>query len=142
MRPEVCCSHPYIAVDPVYRHEYPAPDEHLTLIEKLYLGCEVEGPLTTARNTCRKLEDDMERWELAMESEREGICSEALGLVKGGTVLTESHGKSVRLKINQMSAHFSDGKLSFYIAGRRYRKDGVLGKREDSIYISTVSAKT
>jgi hypothetical protein len=125
----------------VYGHEHPAPDEHLVLLEKLYLGCETEGPLTAARNVCRKLEDDMERWELAMESEREAICSEALGLNIGDTILTECRGKSIRLKINQMSVHFSNGKLNFYIAGRRYRKDGILGKREDSVYISTVSAK-
>jgi hypothetical protein len=125
----------------VYNHEYPAPDEHLCLLERLYLGSEAKCPLTAARNTCRKLEEDMERWELAMEAEREAICSEALGLSRGDTILTESQGKSVRLKINQMNAHFSEGKLSFYIAGRRYKKDGVLGKREDSIYISTVSGR-
>jgi hypothetical protein len=126
----------------VYKHEYPAPDDHLVLLEKLYLGSETQGPLAAARSVCRKLEDDMERWELVMESEREAICSEALGLIQGDTIVAESQGKPIRLKIDQMSTYLSDGKLNFYIAGRRFRKDGLLGKREASIHVSTISAKS
>ena len=123
----------------VYKHEYPVPDDHLVLLGKIFLGSESGGPLTTARETCRKLEDDMERWDLAMEAEREAICAEALGLAIGDTVLTESRGKPLRLKIEQMSVFAYDGKLSFHISGKRYRKDGLLGKRYESIYLHTES---
>ena len=121
----------------VYKHEYPVPDDHLVLLEKIFLGSESGGPLTAAKETCRKLEDDMEKWELAMEAERQAICAEALGLAIGETVLTESRGKPVRLKIEQMSVFVYDGKLSFHISGKRYRKDGLLGKRDESIYLDT-----
>jgi hypothetical protein len=123
----------------VYKHEYPVPDDHLVLLEKIFLGSELGGPLTAAKETCRKLEDNMERWDLAMEAEREAICAEALGLAIGDTVLTESRGKPVRLKIEQMSVFAYDGKLSFHISGKRYRKDGLLGKRYESIYLHTDS---
>jgi len=121
----------------VYKHEYPIPDDHLLLLEKIYLGSETGGPLTVARETSRKLEDDMERWELAMEAEREAICSEALGLAIGDTLLTESRGKSVRIKIERMSAFDYDGKLTFHVSGKRYRKDGLPGKRDESVYLRT-----
>ena len=121
----------------VYRHEYPVPDDHLVLLEKLYLDSETGGPLTAAKDICKKLEDDMERWELALAAERESICGEALGLTIGDTVLTESRGKTVRLKIEHMSAYIYDGKLNFHISGKRYRKDGLLGKRDESVYFHT-----
>ncbi|RLA45126.1 MAG: hypothetical protein DRR42_19700 [Gammaproteobacteria bacterium] len=123
----------------VYKHDYPVPDDHLVLLEKIYLGSEMGGPLTAAKEICRKLEDDMERWELAMEAEREAICGEALGLTIGDTLLTESRGKPVRLKIEQMSAYVYDGKLNFHISGKRYRKDGLLGKRDQLVYLRTES---
>jgi len=123
----------------VYRHDYPVPNDHLVLLEKIYLGSETGGPLTAAREVCNKLEDDMERWELAMAAEREAICGEALGLSIGDTLVTESRGKPVRLKIEQMSAYVYDGKLNFHISGKRYRKDGLLGKLEESVYLRTES---
>lgn len=60
----------------------------------MYLGSETGGPLTAAREVCNKLEDDMERWELAMAAEREAICGEALGLAIGDTLVTESPGQT------------------------------------------------
>lgn len=123
----------------VYRHDYPVPNDHLVLLEKIYLGSETGGPLTAAREVCNKLEDDMERWELAMAAEREAICGEALGLSIGDTLVTESRGKPVRLKIEQMSAYIYDGKLNFHISGKRYRKDGLLGKLDESVYLRTES---
>jgi len=123
----------------VYKHDYPVPGDHLVLLEKIYLGSETGGPLTAAKETCRKLEDDMEMWELAMAAEREAICGEALGLAIGDTLLTESRGKPVRLKIEQMSTYVYDGKLNFHISGKRYRKDGLLGKRDESVYLCTES---
>jgi hypothetical protein len=126
----------------VYNHDYPVPDEHLVLLEKLQMGSEGDGPLTAARAACRKLEDDMERWELLMESEREAICAEALGLSVGDTILSESQGKPIRLKINHMSTHVTENNtLRFFISGQRYRKDGLLGKRDDTIFISTESGR-
>ena len=74
-----------------------------------------------------------------MGGRRGAICAEALGLAIGDTVLTESHGKPVRLKIEQMSVFAYDGKLSFHISGKRYRKDGLLGKRDETVYLHTES---
>jgi len=122
----------------VYNHEYPVPEDYLILLEKLQMGSDTGGPLTEAREACRKLEDDMERWELVMENEREAICAEALGVSLGDVILSESRGKHIRLKIDHMSTHVTDkNTLRFYISGERYRKDGILGKRDDSILVST-----
>ena len=74
-----------------------------------------------------------------MAAEREAICGEALGLAIGDTLVTESRGKPVRIKITQMSAYVFDGKLSFHISGKRYRRDGLLGKLDESVYLRTES---
>lgn len=124
----------------VYNHDFSVPDDHLILLEKLQMGNQTDGPLTRAREACRKMQDDMERWELAMECEGEAICGEALGVSLGDTILSEVRGKPVRLKIMRMSTHVSENNaLRFYISGKRYRKDGLLGKRDDSIFVSTES---
>ena len=88
------------------------------------------------------LERDIQRAlavsELVMESERAAICSDALGITVGDTILTQLSGKPVRLKVSQMSTHISDENvLCFNIAGKRYRKDGILGKRNEYLYIET-----
>ncbi len=72
-------------------------------------------------------------------AEREAICAQALGLAIGDTVLTESRGKPVRPKIEQMSVLAYDRKLSFHISGKRYRKDDLLGKRDESVFLHTES---
>lgn len=79
----------------------------------------------------------MERWKLVLDPEREAFCSEALGVTVGDTIVTESRGKPVRLKVEHMSASIYEGRLHFYISGKRYRKDGLLGKRSESIYLRT-----
>lgn len=114
-----------------------SPPESLVLFEKLCLAPGERGQLAQAREASRKIEVDLERWEAVMELEREDFCKEALGITHGATVLSEIRGKPVRIKAESFYAYISDdGDLSFNISGRRYRKDGALGKREDSIYLT------
>lgn len=43
---------------------------------------------------------------------------------------------SVRLLISDLSRHTFKSEVNFRVSGRRYRKDGLLGKRFDAFYIN------
>jgi hypothetical protein len=125
----------------IYKSQVQGPGDHLVLFEKLQMSEALGGPITAAQNTINKFEVDMERWERVMESEREAICFDALGIRVGDTILTQTGKKPIQLKVSQMSVHISDGNtLRFDISGKRYRKDGVLGKRQEYFSIETSSS--
>ncbi|GAB5415713.1 MAG: hypothetical protein Cons2KO_33160 [Congregibacter sp.] len=112
------------------------PPESLVLFEKLCLAPGDRGQLTQVRDMNRRLQTDVERWEAIMEQEREDFCKEALGIERGDIILSELNGKPVRIRADRLYAYFSDnGDINLHVHGRRYRKDGVLGKREDSLYL-------
>lgn len=121
----------------VYQSErLETPPESLVLFEKLCLPPGERGQLTQVREMNRSLQTDIERWEAIMEQEREDFCKEALGIQCGATILSEVGGKSVRIKAEAFYAYLSeDGDINLQVRGRRYRKDGVLGKREDYLYL-------
>lgn len=122
----------------IHKSQVQGPGYHLALFEKLRMSEPLGGPITAAQNMIDKIEVDMERWERVMESEREAICSNALGFIVGDTILAESKGKPIRLKVSQLSTHISkNNTLRFDISGKRYRKDGVLGKRQEYLSIET-----
>lgn len=124
----------------LYKSELEKPADHLVLFEKLLMSAPLGGPITNVKKMINKFEENIERWELVMESERAAICSEALGITVGDTILAQSSGKPVRLRVSQMSTHISDENvLCFNIAGKRYRKDGILGKRNEYLYIETTT---
>lgn len=120
----------------VYRNDFQAtPPETLVMFEKLTLPAGARGSLGHARETARRIEDDIERWEMVLDAEREDFCKDALGISKGTTVLSEVHGKPVRLRAESFDAYVSsDGEISLSVNGIRYRKDGSVGKREDRLY--------
>jgi hypothetical protein len=130
--------------DALYRHDFHrAPEERLVLLEKIALGPDrpSEGPLTVARQLINELENDVERLEQVLEQERRDICGDALAIDLGTTVLTEINGKPARLVVEDMYFHVGDdGELNFRLSGPRYRKDGVLGKRWESIHIKATAS--
>ena len=127
-----------IISDAMYRHEYPAPDDHLILLDRLRGGDQDEGPLAELRDAWHRMEDDLERWERTLDAERETICGQALGIAIGDSILSESSKGPTRIKVERMDTHVTeDDKLTFSLSGPRYRKDGLPGKREDCLYIQT-----
>ena len=127
----------------VYQSErLETPPESLVLFEKLCLPLGERGRLTKARDANRQIQIDFERWEAIMEREREDFCKEVLGIEHGATILTEERGKPMRIRAESYYAYVSDeGDLNLHVRGRRYRKDGVLGKRGDSIYLTLQTGK-
>jgi len=74
----------------VYRNDLKAvPRETLVMFAKLAFPPGSRGALTLAREAAQRIEDDVERWEMVLDAEREDFCEEALGISTRTTVLSE-----------------------------------------------------
>jgi hypothetical protein len=119
----------------VYKIEDAVPDDRMVLAERLWFGREENGPFSMARQAWRNIEQDMEKWELSLELERAELCKEVLGVERGDIVTVESKGQALRIQIEDASVHTYDSKVLFHLSGKRFRKDGMLGKRQEYIYL-------
>ena len=118
----------------VYKIERAVPDEHLAIADRLWFGKE-GGPFTTAHRASVDIENELGRWETAIEEQRATLCVDVLGVRIGDTVVASSRGKMVRIRVERMSLSTGDEEIFFHLWGRCYRKDGTLGKRDESVYL-------
>ena len=118
-----------------YEIEREVPNEHLALIDRLWFGEGDNGPFISARRAWRKLEEDLERWEESVEAEKSQLCKEILGVDLGDIVLVESGNKVIRVQLDDASVFMHETDVVFHITGTKYRKDGTLGKRQETFYI-------
>ena len=114
----------------VARMDSAVPDEHLALVETL-VGADKERPFRTARRALEAIESDLETWEQNLELEKADICCQALGVSYGDDLLCELNGKSARIRLKGASLHTDDDSVYFHLWGKRFRKDGILGKRDE-----------
>lgn len=112
----------------VYRLEGAVPSDYLCLIERIWFGDQSPGPFTRAREAYAEIEADLEHWERRLEIERRDLVKAVLGVETGDDLVTEERGRLVRFKLESLSVLVLDDSVLFQFHGRRYRKDGVLGK--------------
>lgn len=74
-----------------YQLEGQVPDERLALADRLWFGNGETGPFLGARRAWRQMEDELERWEQAIEAERAELCRDIAGIAPG-----DSHGNAGR----------------------------------------------
>ncbi len=118
----------------VVRMDSAVPNEHLALVEML-VGADKERPFRTARRALEEVESDLEAWEKNLELEKAEIFCQALGVGLGDDLLCESRGKPVRSRLKGASLHTGDESVYFHLWGKRFRKDGILGKRDEYIVL-------
>jgi hypothetical protein len=106
-------------------------DAQAALADRLLVGGLGEGPFTEVRRRLRRLEAQVEQWEEAIAGEKAAFCREVLGIGPGDTVVFESGGKPARMDVTDATVYVSDDDVLFHISGRRYRKDGLPGKRDE-----------
>jgi hypothetical protein len=113
------------------------PNEHLALAERLWLGNKAEGPLSSSRKMMNDLEYYVEAWGESIEMVRSKLCCEILGIEIGDIIVNNIGGKVTRIKLELASLYMTDDSaIHFHLNGRRYRKDGLLGKRDEYIVIN------
>lgn len=118
-----------------YKLESSIPDGTLSMVERLWYGGDM-APFTQARRAWVNLEQELEQWEKSLESERAELCRDVLGIEKGHIVLLDSGGKATRILVESASAYVYESKVIFSLSGKRFRKDGTLGKRQEQVTIS------
>lgn len=122
----------------VFKMEAEVPDDRMVLAERLWFGEGENGPFFIARQAWRHMEQDMERWEESLELERAELCKDVLGVERGDIVIVESKGQALRIQLEDASVHTYDSKVLFHLSGIRFRKDGMLGKRQEYIYLQVI----
>ena len=115
-----------------YAIEREVPDETLALADRIWFGKE-SPPLRMAREAWRYLVDELERWETELEAERSALAQSILGIEIGDIVVAESRGRLSRLSVSSVALYASDKGAIFVVNGTRFRKDGSLGKQQDTL---------
>lgn len=59
-----------------------------------------------------------------------------LGIVPGGTATSESRGKLLRPSVTSVTLYSGGSSVSFMVSGIRFRKDGTLGKLQETLNLS------
>lgn len=114
-----------------YGMERKVPDQTLALADRIWFG--QESPFRAARNAWGNLQDELERWESELEAERSALARSILGIEVGDIVVAENRGRFVRLSVGEVSLHASEKGATFIVNGTRFRKDGTLGKQQDTL---------
>ena len=78
---------------------------------------------------------ELEAWRTVLELMRQDIAQSALVYRLGDPTVYRERGRAVRLPFSELSRHAFKSEVNFRVSGRRYHKDGLLGKRFDAFYI-------
>jgi hypothetical protein len=113
-----------------YAIEREVPDETLAMADRIWFG--EERPFLSARKAWKRIEEELERWEMSLETERSTLAQSILGIEAGDIVTTENAGRLMRLSVTGTTLHASDESVTFVVNGTRFRKEGTLGKLQDA----------
>lgn len=91
--------------------------------------------LQTAQTTLSDLHTQMEAWEDRLKLAEKRLAREIIDIRPGDIVYTEGIRGPVRLLVEDIDGHASEDNFLAHISGRRFRKDGLPGKREDRVFI-------
>lgn len=117
----------------IYDLERNVPDDRLAVTDRLLFGA--DRPFLKARNAWERLTDEAERWETELEAERADLCCAILGVEVGDILVHPQKGQITRIQVSRTSMNISDDRVDCIIEGLRFRKDGTIGKRAETIWI-------
>jgi hypothetical protein len=116
--------------DAVRAMERDVPNERLAIADRLWFG--ESRPFSSARAAWRHIDEELDRWGTELEGERSALAQAILGVEIGDIVTTEARGRFLRLAITDVTLYADDDHVVFYLNGTRFRKDGTVGKLQDS----------
>jgi hypothetical protein len=117
-----------------YAMQREVPGEILSVVDRLWFG--EERPFQAARDAFRHVETELERWDTELEAERSALARSILGIVPGDIVTSESRGKLLRLSVTGVTLYSGGSSVSCMVSGIRFRKDGTLGKLQETLNLS------
>jgi len=99
------------------------PDEQFHALRVLQ-----EGLLTA--------EQRIEQWEEELATAKQRICQKTLGIRLGDIMQVMEQGKPRRIQVERLDVFKTDHGIIFTAHGKLFRKDGMVGKRHETIYFS------
>ncbi|MEX2523317.1 MAG: hypothetical protein WD750_00005 [Gammaproteobacteria bacterium] len=107
----------------------------LTRLLSLWWSEEELNALKKIQNGLNDITSRMETWYDAIERETESLCLEIMGIRLGDSVTLAEDNRNTRIRVDgaNMITDEEDKEVLFLLHGSRYRKDGLPGKREDTI---------
>lgn len=116
-----------------YALERDVPDEQIAIADRIWFGAGY--PMWNARRAWDRLSDELERWGEEIEAERADLCCTILGIAVGDILVQLQKGKMTRIQVRRTSMSISDERSFLIVVGKRFRKDGTVGTRIETISI-------
>ena len=114
-----------------YAMDRSVPNDMLAVADRIWFGA--DRPFQAAREAFAHIETNLERWEQRLETERSQLAQAVLGVRPGDIVASQRNGALVRISAESISLYSTAKRVTFVISGRRFRKDGTLGKISETI---------
>ncbi len=114
-----------------YAMDRSVPNDMLAMADRIWFGA--DRPFQAAREAFAHIETNLERWEQRLETERSQLAQAVLGVRPGDIVASQRNGALVRISAESISLYSTEKRVTFVISGRRFRKDGTLGKISETI---------
>lgn len=118
------------------------PNETLVLVERLWFGTGDDGAFGRQRRQLQELESQLEQWEAIIDSEKEAVTKNVLGISRGDHVSFERADGIVKMRVTGTSVHIGETNVDFFVFGNRYRKDGLLGQRQETLCLTVARRPT
>lgn len=110
------------------------PNDVLAMADRIWLGA--KRPFQAAREAFLQIEEDLEQWEQQLEAERSNLARSILGVQPGDTVTSQRNGQLVWISAESVSLYAGEKQVTFVVSGKRFRKDGTLGKLNETMTFS------
>lgn len=120
-----------IVASAAYAMDRSVPNDVLAMADRIWFGA--DRPFQAAREAFVHIEGDLERWDRELEAERSHIAQSILGVRPGDIVASQRNGQLVRISAESVSLYASEKQVTFVVSGKRFRKDGTLGKLNETM---------
>jgi len=117
-----------------YAMDRSVPNDVLAMADRIWFG--EKRPFQAAREAFLQIEEDLEQWEQQLEAERSNLARSILGVQPGDTIAWQRNGQLVRISAESVSLYAGETQVTFVVSGKRFRKDGTLGKLNETMTFS------
>lgn len=81
-------------------------------------------------------EEKIEQWESELEVAKQRVCEKILGARRGDILQVMQQGKPGRIQVERLDVFKYEHNVTFMAHGKLFRKDGMVGKRSETLYLS------
>lgn len=101
----------------------------------LWMGEDQHRAVQAGLDVFGAIDEQVEYWEQRIEFARQRMAQKILGIQLGDVVCSSNRRGLIKVLASTITGGVHDDCFLALIHGKRFRKDGTLGKRDDTIYI-------